>query len=295
MSLPGAIPGEHRLRHHRIGAAGAGEAGRLGKAPELDRDVAGPLDLVDAVGDGGVADVGLIGRVVEEDGLMLLRVGDPGGELRPGGDGAGGVVRETEVDEVGGDGRDRRDVAIGRGAVQVGHPFIATVDIGARPPGHDVGVDVDGIYRIGDRQAGVAGEDFLDVAAVALGPVRDEDLVGLDPAAAGGVVVLSHRLAEEGIPLLRPVALEGGALGHLVGRGVERLDAHGRQGLRDVADPEADHGLLRVGRDIGVHPAGDVGEQIRGLELEVVFVDPDHARKGGIGDRGRRNKPGGDV
>ena len=178
------------------------------------------------MGDVRIADVGLVSAVKEDDGLVLLGVGDPGGELGPGSDGAGRIVRETEVDQVGRDARNRGHVAVGGRAVEVGDAQVAAVDVGAGAAGHDVGVDVDGIDRIGDREADVVGENLLDVAAVALRAVGNENLVGVDLAAAGGVVVLGHRVAEERIALFGTIALERRAFRHLVGGGVERLDAH---------------------------------------------------------------------
>ena len=88
-------------------------------------------------------------------------------------------------------------------------------------------------------------EDLLDVAAVALAAVADEDLVGRDVDAARRVVVLADRLDQEVVALLGAVAVERLALAHLVDRGVHRLDDRGRERLGDVADAEADH--LRVG------------------------------------------------
>jgi len=57
---------------------------------------------------------------------------------------------------------------------------------------------------------------------------------------------------------------------------VEGGGADGRERLGDVADAEADDGLLRIRGDVGADALGDVGEEIGGLELGVVFVDADH-------------------
>ena len=286
VGVAGGIPGDEGLRDDGVGAAGAGEAGGLGETAELDRDVAGALDLVDGVGDCGVADVGLVRAVEEDDSLVLLRVFHPRGELGLGGDGAGRVVREAEVDQVGGDRRHGRHVAVGGRALEVGDALVTAVDVGAGAARHDVGVDVDRVNGVGNREADVVGEDFLDVAAVALRAVGDEDFVGVDLAAAGGVIVLLHGLAQERVTLLRAVALEGGALRHLVGRGMERLDAHRRQRLGDVTDAEADHRLGRIGGDVGADALGDVAKEVGRLELGVVFVDADH------GGGGRRRESG---
>ena len=73
------------------------------------------------------------------------------------------------------------------------------------------------------READVLREDFLDVAAVALRAVGNENLVRFDLAAARRVVVLRDRFAEKGVALLGAVALEGLALGHLVDERVEGM------------------------------------------------------------------------
>ena len=91
--------------------------------------------------------------------------------------------------------------------------------------------------------------------------------------------MLGDGVAQEGIALLGAVALERGAVGQLVGGGVQRRDADRRQRLGDVADAEPDDRLAGVGGDVGVHALGDVGEEVAGLELGEVFVNADHGGK----------------
>ena len=98
--------------------------------------------------------------------------------------------------------------------------------------------------------------------------------------------MLGDGFAEEGVALLGAVAFEGGAHGHLVGRGVEGGGADGGEGFGDVADAEADDRFLRVGGDVGTDALGDVGEQVGGLELGVVFVDANHGRERFCGVKG---------
>ena len=278
--VAGPIVSHNGLRDDGVGAAGAGEAGGFGETAELDRHVARAFDFVDGVGDRGIADVRFVGAVEEDDGLVGLRVGDPLGELGSGGDGAGGVVGKTEIDEIGGDAGDGGNITVGRSAIEVGDALVAAVDVGSGAAGHDVGVDVDGVDGIGDGELHILRKNFLNIPTVALRAVGDENFVGVDLASAGGVVVGGDGLAEEGVALLRAVALEGGALGHFVRRGVHRLDAHGRERFGDVTDAEADDGLRRIGGNVGAHALGDIAEEIGGLELGVVFVDANHGRSG---------------
>jgi hypothetical protein len=64
---------------------------------------------------------------------------------------------------------------------------------------------------------------------------------------------------------------------HLVDGLVHGPHDRRRQRERDVADPEPDQPGVRMGLGERLHPAGDLGEEVRRLEREVVLVDPDHA------------------
>ena len=276
MGRAGRVVGHERLGHDGVGAARAGEAGGLGETADLDGHLARAGDFVDGVGELRVADEGLVGGVEEDDGAVALGVFDPRGELGPRGDGPGGIVGKTEVDQVRRLRGRRGHVAVGGRGIEIKDALVAAVAVVAGAAGHDVGVEIDRIDGIGNGDAGVGGEDFLNVAAVALGAVGDEDLVRFDLAAARLVVVPGDGLAQEGVALVGTVALEGLALGHLVGGGVERGDAHRRQRLGDVTDAEADEGPAGIGLLERGDAAGDVSEKIRRLELGVVFVDADH-------------------
>src|SRR5204862_337238 len=74
------VPAPDLLGDDGEGAARAGEAGELREAPELDRHLARPLDLVDRVRDVRVADVRLVRGVVEEHGALVARPVHPARE-----------------------------------------------------------------------------------------------------------------------------------------------------------------------------------------------------------------------
>ena len=134
-------------------------------------------------------------------------------------------------------------VAVRRCAFEIRDTLVATVDIRSGASRHHVGVDIDRVDRVGNREPDVSGENLLDVAAVALGSVGHENLVRLNPTAARGIVMLRDRLAEKGIALLGTVALEALPPGHLIGRRVQRLDANRRKRFGDVANAEPDDRL----------------------------------------------------
>ena len=76
------------------------------------------------------------------------------------------------------------------GAGHVEDVFIAAAVIGGScTPGHDVGVDIDRVDRIGHGHRAVYRKDLLYVATVALGPIRDKDLLRFDRHVSRGVVI----------------------------------------------------------------------------------------------------------
>ncbi len=209
---------------------------------------------------------------------MLAGPRDPVGQACAGGHRARGIVRRTEVRDVRvGAGRRVREEAVGLGRREVEDARVAALVVGRpRAARHHVGVDVDGVDRVGHRDPRVRGEDLLDVSAVLLAAVGDEDLVGGDLDAARAVVVLADRVDQEVVAVLRPVAAEALRARHLVGGPVERGDDRRGQGLGDVADAQADQLRVGVGVGEGRHAAPDLGEEIARRELQIVLVDVRH-------------------
>ena len=256
-----------------VAAADAGETGGLGVGAELDGALAGTANLEDAVGDVWVLDVGLIGGVVEDEGVVLQGVVDPLAQLLLGDDGAGGIVGIAEVDDV--DGAALGEVwykTVLGGGGQVADVGPAAVAEGAAAANHHVGVDIDGVDGVGDADEVVPVEQLLEVAGVALCAVVDEDLVDVEMDASGQEVVLENGLAEEVVALLGAVAAEALGGGHLVDGAVHGLGDGGTEGLGDVADAEADDVGAGVHDLEGIDLLGNVGEQVVLLQVQEVDI-----------------------
>ena len=171
----------------------------------------------------GIADVSLVSRVEEDERLVRPRVIDPRLELRARRDGAGRVVRKAEIDHVHLFRRRLGDEAVLRGALQIDEPRIRAALVAlAGVAGHDVRIDIDGIDRVGDRDAVLVAEDVEDVAAIALRAVADEDLVIRDLDALRAEIILRDRVPQPLVTLLRAVAVKAFARRHLVHRLVHR-------------------------------------------------------------------------
>ena len=149
----------------------------------------------------------------------------------------------------------------------------------ARAAGHDIRVEVDRVYRVRDGDLVCRAEDLLDVAAVALGAVADEDLVRRDLDAAVRVVVLDDGFRQERVALLWAVAVERLSLRLIVDRLVHGLDADLRQRLRDIADAEADDVGIRVRFLVGSDTARNLREEIAARQLQIVIINGSHRMK----------------
>ena len=80
------------------------------------------------------------------------------------------------------------------GQKAVGLIRVHEYDLAAR---HDVSVHINRINRVRDQHGVVRTEDVEDVAEVALGAVRDEDLVGVQVDAMRILIVADQRLVQE--------------------------------------------------------------------------------------------------
>ena len=264
--------------HDGVGAAQAGETGGLGVAAEFHGHFLRAVDLVDAVGHVVLADEGLVGGVIEDEAAFAAGVVHPGGQRIAAEHRACGVVGIAQVDDVrAGEGEVRHEVVFPR-AGQIDEAVPALFGQFSGTAGHDVGIHIDGVDRVHDRHRAVLGKEFLKIAQVAFGPVADEDLVRLEAHAARGVVLRHDGLAQEGIALLRPVAVEARGRAHLVHGLVESRDDGGDEGAAHVADAKADDAPFRVFLAEGGDLAGDVGKEVLTFQTAEVGIDAQHVR-----------------
>ena len=125
---------------------------------------------------------------------MFARVFDPARELRARRHRAGRIVRKTKINQIDMFLRWLGNEIVFRCARQIDDPFVAAVFPGRpRVAGHHVGVDVNRINRIGERDFVLVAENIEDVTAIAFRSVGDKNFVvgNLDLAIA--IIVLRDR------------------------------------------------------------------------------------------------------
>ena len=271
--------GHERLRHDGERAADAGEPAVLREAAELDGTFARAGNFVDGMRGRRVGDVGFVGGVEEDDRLVLQRVIHPGLKLCARRGRSSRVVRRAEVNDVRLHARRLGNETVCRRAREVNHAFIRAGFVGGTGvAGHDVRIDVNGIDRVADGEFVLVSEDVEDVAAITLRSVADEDLVVGHLDALVAEIVLCDGGAEEVVALLRTVAAERRAIGHLIDGGVHGRDDRARQRFRHVADAAADEALGGFGIRVteSFHAAADLREEVASFELQVIVIQVSH-------------------
>src|SRR4051794_17967825 len=103
-------------------------------------------------------------------------------------------------------------------------------------PRHYIGIDVNWIDRIGNRDPILLAQNIENVTAVAFRAIRQENFVICDVDSAIAIIKLRDFSAEEFVTLLRPVTMEGFTMSELFGRGFHRLDRSSRQRFGHVTD-----------------------------------------------------------
>jgi hypothetical protein len=199
--------------------------------------------------------------------------------LGTGGDCARGIVGEAEINDVDFHEGDLRNKAVLGIALKVDDSIVGAILVGiTRVTRHDIRVDINGIDGVHDGDAVVVTKNIEDGTAVALGTVRDKDLVIRDIEPPIAVVMRRDCRAQKLVPLLGAVAMEALTRSHLVDGGMHRLADGGGKRFGHVSDTATDH----PGRSFGIcfgeglHPTCDFREEVTGLELEVVGIKSRH-------------------
>ena len=163
------------------------------------------------------------------------------------------------------------------GAWQIAHvaPFALLVHE-ACPTVHHVGIDVDGVDRVGNSHGIVPSDQVTDVSRVAFGAVVDEYFVGTQVDASRQEVIFHNGFAQPGVPLFGPIAVESFARSHLFDGLVHGFDDGGAERLRDVTDAETDDFGVSMAHFEGIHALGDVCEQVVLGQFQIVLVDECH-------------------
>ena len=266
--LPGAVSSfaGNGLGQDDVAAAGAGEACCLGEGAELNGTVFGLRNLKDGAWHILLGDVGVVSSIKEDDGVMLQGVVHPLFQLLTGEGGARRIIRAAEVNQVNGLFRQLRAEIVLGVAGKIGDALVAAIRLqSAGAAGHDIGVQVYRVYRIRDGNGVIGAEDFLDVAAVALGTIRHEYLVSLN--AQPLVVVFDDFIHQEAVALLRAVAPEGIGGCHFVYCLVHGLDAGLWQWQGYIAYAQGNDVSFRMRLNEGGPPAGCLPEKIAACQL----------------------------
>ena len=126
------------------------------------------------------------------------------------------------------------------------------------------------IVVVGDGNGVIGAEDFLDVAAVALGTVGHEYLVRFD--AQPLIVVLDDFVHQEAVALLRAVAPEGIWGGHFVNSLVHSLNTSLGQRQGNITNAQRNHISLWMSLYKSSSTMGGFPKKIAASQFEIVVI-----------------------
>ena len=173
--------------------------------------------------------------------------------------------------------RQLRSKVILRRAGEVSNPGKMPVLLQAAcAPCHDIRIQIDGIDGIGDSHAAVPAEDFLDIAAVALGAVADKDFIRAEFQPVRLIIRRQDSPCQEIIALLRAVAAESLSLPHLRHGLLHGFYANLRQRPGNIAYPQADYISLRMLLLISCHTAAYFRKEVAAGQFQVIVIDCRH-------------------
>jgi len=161
-------PREYRFRHYCKSATHAGKPAVLGKAAQFNRALPCFGNFEYGMRNIWIGNIGFVRGIEEKQRLVPARVIDPPRELFSRCNGSGWVIRKTEINKIGVFSRWIGDKSILSCARQIQNSFVAPI-FSCRPTAarHHVRIDVDRIYRIGDRDSVLIAENVEDVTAIA--------------------------------------------------------------------------------------------------------------------------------
>ena len=218
--------------------------------------------------------IGLISRVIDNDASVLHRIVHPFLQPLFIRCRSGGIIRETQINDIRCFFRRGGDEAVFFCTGHVDDSCIASRRriVFSGTSRHYVGVKVDRIDRVADRDDILRAEQFLNIGGVRFRAVRNKDLVSTDLAAPCAVIIFRDGFPEERIPEIRCVSAESRNVSHLVDRAVQCFDHGIRQRLRHIADSEGDNAAARVSLLIGSDFFCDRGKQIASLQFLIICV-----------------------
>ena len=140
---------------------------------------------------------GFIGCVINDHRSYPVGIIHPLLELRFGDGGTGGIIGKAQVNDIRCLLRQlRRKIRLRRtGHVDHVTPCPRCRIVGTGPARHHIGVHIDRIHRVADRDFVVYTENLLDISGIALRPIGNKYLVGRDITAPCLVVLLRHGTA----------------------------------------------------------------------------------------------------
>ena len=227
--------------------------------------------------------ISLVCGVIKNNGADLFRVFDPGRKLFVADGRAARVIREAQINHI------RRSLAFAdfgnlwdkavlffAGKIEEVRPFSGHGIILAGASGHDIRIDIYGIYGITYRDIVVRGENIADIAGITLAAVAYKYFVKVDCYAAGGKIILDNCIYKEIISEIRAVALKSLLVTHVENRLLHGLDHRRSERFCHISDSETDQVCIGVESGELFDFLGNSRKKIIALQLLIIRIQFKH-------------------
>src|ERR1043166_978336 len=186
-------PRQQRFWHDRETAAHTSEAAVLGETAKLDCAFASAGNFEDRVRNLWIRDVSFICSIEEQNRAVPFGVFDPAPELLARRDRASRVVWEAKINKIDMFARRLGYEIVIRRARQINDPFVAAIRTrGSGVPNHHVGIDINWVNRIGNRNLVLIAENIENETAVTFRTVGDKNFVVGDVDVTVAIIVLRN-------------------------------------------------------------------------------------------------------
>ena len=266
-SEPEAVE-HHTAAHQRFGdngitAAGAGEPGRLGEGAEFNCDLFCTLYLIDRARQCGISDKTFICRVKQDNCIPFFRIVDPCFQTSVIIYRTGRIVGRTDIDDIG------VGLFIRQRQKTVGCVGVCKDD---PPAGHDVGVDINRVDRIGNQYTVIGIKQVKNIAEVGFCAVADKDLI-LFQCDITLRIIAGNFSFQEVISLFRSITAEGLSGTHLSAGAFQCLDDCRTEGKSDIADAQPDDVDIWVLLLKSRHFFANHCKEVAFFQLQIMLID----------------------
>ena len=251
------------IRNNGIAAAGTGKSCRLGEGAEFDGDLFCTLYLIDGAGQRRICDKALICGIKENNRIPFFGVVYPCFQSCMIVYCTGRVIGGADIDDI------CVGVLIRQRQKSIGSIGISKHNLAS---GHDIGVDINRIYRVGNQNRIVCVKQVEDIAEIGFCAVADKNFIKRKGNTLFSIVS-GNFFFQEIISLFRAIAVKGFLDAHFSAGALQRFHNCRTKRKGYITDAQSDNIHFRVLLLKLCDLFADHGKKIALFKLQIMLID----------------------